>query len=306
MATDDKIKIQKLHQIQQFFTCPPIPVQTLVSQHIPKDIHLDVLRLDQIHPQLSGNKWFKLKYNILEAVAQHKSGLLSFGGAWSNHLHALAWAGHELQIPTAGIVRGEQAHTATLQDCRKWGMQLHFIDRITYRRKSEPEMIAQFQANYPEYFIIPEGGDNEAGYRGCTEILNVTQRVQYDIIACAIGTATTFRGLASGLHTNTRLWGFPAFRGQEKLQEYLCAALPTNNWRIFPDYHFGGFGKITPAYVQQLHQLQDELKLPLDLVYTGKMFIGLLDLLKNQIIQPGQKLLMVHTGGLQGNRSLYQ
>lgn len=306
MATDDKIKIQKLHQIQQFFTCPPIPVQTLVSQHIPKDIHLDVLRLDQIHPQLSGNKWFKLKYNILEAVAQNKSGLLSFGGAWSNHLHALAWAGHELQIPTAGIVRGDQVDTVTLQDCKTWGMVLHFVDRNTYRNKSQPEYQAKIQALYPDYYLIPEGGDNAAGFQGCTEILNAIPHSDYAVIACAIGTATTFRGLAQGLKASTELWGFPAFRGQELLLTQLNATLSNKNWRIFPDYHFGGFGKITPAYVQQLHQLQDELKLPLDLVYTGKMFIGLLDLLKNQIIQPGQKLLMVHTGGLQGNRSLYQ
>ncbi len=304
MAIDDKIKAQQLHQIRQFFTCPPIPVQTLHSKHIPKDIRLDILRLDQIHPQLSGNKWFKLKYNILEAVAQQKKGLLSFGGVWSNHLYALAWVGHKLQIPTAGIVRGDQIDTATLRDCKTWGMDLHFVDRITYRNKSEPEYLEHIQALFPDFYVVPEGGDNEAGYIGCTEILNLELHTQYDTIASAIGTATTFRGLAHRLPPSTQLWGFPAFRGHDQLLAQLNASISSHNWRIFPEYHQGGFGKIPSSYVQRWRELQRELNIPLDLVYTGKMMLGLLDLIQQQIICSGQKILIVHTGGLQGNRSL--
>lgn len=289
--------------IEQFFLSSDTQIQTLYSeQAVKRKIQLDVLRLDLMHAQISGNKWFKLKYNLLQAAEQGFTKVLSFGGAYSNHLHALAYACHFLGMESIGFVRGEEVDNPTLRDCQSWGMQLSWMDRETYRQKKQPTVYHQLQKDYPDYFIIPEGGDNEAGYQGCCEIVSKSMLDEYDIFACPIGTATTFRGIASSLDNRHQAWGFPAFKGHEILRSQLEKSHAGKNIQLFTEYHFGGFGKYTPALLEWMKLFEDKHQIPLDQVYTVKMFFGVIDLLnKNQLPQQS-RILLIHTGGLQGNR----
>jgi len=296
MAADGK-------NIEQLFLSSETQIQTLYSeQAVKRKIQLDVLRLDLMHAQISGNKWFKLKYNLLQAAEQGFTKVLSFGGAYSNHLHALAYACHFLGMESIGFVRGEEVDNPTLRDCQSWGMQLSWMNRETYRQKKQPTVYNQLQKDYPDYFIIPEGGDNEAGYQGCCEIVSKSMLDEYDIFACPIGTATTFRGIASSLDNRHQAWGFPAFKGHETLRSQLEKSLAGKNIQLFTEYHFGRFGKYTPALLEWMKLFEDTYRIPLDRVYTAKMFFGVFDLLnKNQLPQQS-RILLIHTGGLQGNR----
>lgn len=268
-----------------------------------KHCSLDLLRLDQLHPEISGNKWFKLKYNIEQALNENKKGLLSFGGAYSNHLHALAFAGKEFSLETVGIIRGEKVINDTLSDCERWGMKLHTITRSEYRQKYEPEFLHQLSDQFPGYLIIPEGGNNEAGIRGCAEILNHVALNRYDIIACAVGTGATFTGLLQSALPQQKLLGFTAVKNGGYLSEEIRKHTQQTNWELITEYHFGGFAKSDPGLLRFMQQLKADNDLQLDFIYTAKMMFGLFDLMKNGQLS-NQRVLAIHTGGLQGNRSL--
>ncbi len=275
----------------------PIDVDTL---RIDKaDVSVDVLRLDQIHSTISGNKWFKLKYNLLEAQQNGFDAILSFGGAYSNHLHALAYAGKLFGIKTIGIVRGEDVSNPTLNDCVRWGMELKFVSRATYRKKAEPTFLTELQQTYPNSFIVPEGGDNTLGQQGCVEILNPLDITSYDILCCSIGTGTTICGLAAVF--KKEIWGFAPFKNALSLKEKLTQSVP--HLHYIDTYHFGGFGKTKPELIDYMQVFQEKYGFALDRVYTAKMFFGIEDLLRTSVLLQNKKMLVVHTGGLQGNRS---
>jgi 1-aminocyclopropane-1-carboxylate deaminase len=266
-------------------------------------IQLDMLRLDLLHPAISGNKWFKLKYNIEYALEHNFTSLVSFGGAYSNHLHAMAYAGKEAGLKTIGYIRGEEVQNPTLMGCKDWGMKLHFVSRTDYKHKNELEFLETLQQMHPDAYIIPEGGSNSLGLKGCLEIVTVSDTSQYDHICCAVGTATTLTGIAQSLLPHQSAIGFTAMKNGSYLKDTISLTVNHHRWDLETEYHFGGFGKKNHSLVDFIHSFKLEQNIELDIVYTAKMMIGLLDLIQQHKFRSGSKILAIHTGGIQGNRS---
>jgi len=269
-----------------------------------QDIQLDLLRIDVLHPEISGNKWFKLKYNITYALEHNYNTLISFGGAYSNHLHALAYAGFEAGLKTIGIVRGEPVDNPTLSDCVRWGMELQFISREKYKQKKEPHYLEELQHAYPHAMLIPEGGSNDLGLKGCTEIISITDTTCYDVFACAIGTGTTFCGIANALLPHQDALGYTALKQGEYLKETFEKEISHPRWQLQTEAHCGGFGKRNQELLDFMARFQAEQHIELDVVYTGKMCLGLQKDIEQNRFRHGTKILAIHTGGLQGNRTL--
>ncbi|MHC5857629.1 1-aminocyclopropane-1-carboxylate deaminase/D-cysteine desulfhydrase [Nostoc sp.] len=300
----------------------PPPLQQINSEiALDTGVDLYVLRLDLMHPWVNGNKWFKLKYNLLEAKEKNFTTLLTFGGAYSNHIYATAAAGNLFGFRTIGVIRGEERLplNPTLNFAVQQGMQLVYLNRETYRQRNTPALHEYLQQRFGEVFIIPEGGSNLNGVRGCTEIVNEAMATAgyahaFDYICVACGTATTLAGIALSLHQKQRAIAFPvlkngAFLAQEiesLLTNYLASGLPAPysspaSWELVCDYHFGGYAKVNNELRLFSQQFTQEHGVPLDYVYTAKMFYGVMDLLKQGFFCRGVRLLLVHTGGLQGN-----
>lgn len=285
------------------------PLQQLHSKVWEEQgIALWVKREDLLHPTISGNKWRKLKYNLQEAKRLQHDTLLTFGGAYSNHIAAVAAAGQEFGFKTIGIIRGEEhlPLNPTLSFATSAGMALHYISREAYRQKSEPLYLAQLAELFGNPYIIPEGGTNELAVQGCTEIVTDIP-IDYDYICCASGTGGTIAGIIAGLEGNKQVLGFPALKGSEFLKEEIEQLIHRynggryDNWQLITDYHFGGYAKVKPELLDFIRSFQQEHQLPLEPVYTGKMFYGLVDLIRGGFFPKGSRIVAVHTGGLQGN-----
>jgi 1-aminocyclopropane-1-carboxylate deaminase len=271
-------------------------------------VRLGILRLDAIHPLVSGNKWFKLKENIKLAQAADATTLLTFGGAFSNHLLAAAAAARELGLSSAGIVRGWHGRdnpSPTLQQCAALDMQLEYVSRETYQRKNDADYLGLLRERYPGAYIIPEGGDNEAGIHGAMAIAGYIPQDAH-IVAAAIGTGTTFTGILKGLDGSRQVLGFPVMKGGRYLQEAIARQAPntTSRWLLQDQYHFGGFARYTASLLAFMNRFYQQHGIPLDFVYTGKMIYGIFDMISKGVIPPGSHMIAVHTGGLQGNRSV--
>lgn len=251
-----------------------------------------LLRLDRLHASVSGNKWFKLRLNLEAARAQHKNHILTFGGAHSNHLLACAAACRELGFAFTALVRGEanEQESPTLLNIRAMGAEIRALDREEYRQKTEPGFLEALVRQYAGSYIIPEGGDNELGIRGCEAILT-EETAMYQTICCAVGTGTTFRGLERALRPGQQLVGFPVLKG--------FAAYQTANASYCNAYHFGGYARHTDALLDFKNEFETSQKIPLDYVYTAKLLYGVCELMeKNMLRGP---VLAIHSGGLQGN-----
>ena len=282
----------------------PLSISTLSDKRLAeKNTHIDVLRLDLWHPEISGNKWFKLKYNLEQAQKEKKKNLLSFGGAYSNHLHALAFAGKEFSFNTVGIIRGEEVMNDTLSDCKKWGMELHFIPRNEYKDKYNSQFLEKIQSQFPHHYLIPEGGNNALGLQGCKEILKNIDISTYQFIACAVGTSTTFTGLIESAYPQHHLIGFSALKNGFYLNDEIKKNTNKLNWELNHDYHFGGFAKSNVSLLEWMKHFKKLHGIELDFIYTAKMMYGLFDMIHKDEFKNG-RLLAIHTGGLQGNRSL--
>jgi 1-aminocyclopropane-1-carboxylate deaminase len=272
-------------------------------------VSVSVLRLDKLHPIVSGNKLFKLHYLIQSALRQRSEGIVSFGGAYSNHLVATAFACKEIGLKSTGFVRGEQpvVLSHTLQACRAYGMELKFISRQQYDQKEHPEFLNSLQLAYPKYVCIPEGGYHPMGAEGAALINNwIPSNTSH--ICCAVGTATTLSGLARGLKKEQQLVGFPVIKNMEDIEQRmaLLSSQPydSRQLHILKDYHFGGYAKKTKTLIDSMNVLYERHQLPTDFVYTGKMMFGVMDCISKGFFQKGSDILCVHTGGLQGNVSL--
>ncbi|MBW4557178.1 MAG: pyridoxal-phosphate dependent enzyme [Trichormus sp. ATA11-4-KO1] len=278
-------------------------------------VELSVLRLDCLHPLVNGNKWFKLKYNLLEAKQQNLTTLLTFGGAYSNHIFATAAAGNLLGFRTIGVIRGEERLplNPTLSFAVQQGMQLVYLNRESYRQRHTSELQKDLRQCFGEIFIISEGGSNLNGVRGCTEIVGEVEEA-FNIICLACGTGTTLAGITLSLNQKQRVIGFPVLKNggfltQEiasLLENYLASGLPAPNnspaaWELVCDYHMGGYAKVNDELVMFRQQFEQAHGIPLDYVYTAKMFYGVMDLLQQGFFHKGDRLLLIHTGGLQGN-----
>ncbi|NDK56851.1 1-aminocyclopropane-1-carboxylate deaminase/D-cysteine desulfhydrase [Pontibacter fetidus] len=277
----------------------------LLQQH---NLTLWVKREDLLHPHISGNKWRKLKYNLQEAKALGKETIITFGGAYSNHIAATAAAGAEFGFKTIGIIRGEEhlPLNPTLQFATAQGMELHYVTREAYRQKSESAFLAELAEKYNQPYLVPEGGTNQLAVKGCTEILeDVT--IDFDVICCASGTGGTIAGVIAGLKGEKQVLGFPALKGGDFLKEeieqlvYNYSGAYYSNWQLITDYHFGGYAKVKPELLHFIQEFQKQHHIPLEPVYTGKLFYGLFDLISKGYFPEGTRIVAIHTGGLQGN-----
>jgi 1-aminocyclopropane-1-carboxylate deaminase len=271
--------------------------------NLPKGISLVIKREDLIHPFVSGNKFRKLKYNLLQAKAENQSTLLTFGGAYSNHIAAVAYAGKENGFQTIGIIRGDELgdkieSNPTLKFAQECGMQFEFVSRETYRLKTEATFLEQLQQQYGSFYLIPEGGTNAFAIKGCEEILTPDD-ASFDYVACAIGTGGTISGIINSVLPHQKVLGFPALKGNF-LQDEIRNFVRQDNWELITDYHFGGYGKVTNDLIDWINQFYDQTQIPLDPVYTGKMVFGIVDLIAKNYFPENAKILLIHTGGLQG------
>jgi 1-aminocyclopropane-1-carboxylate deaminase len=282
---------------------PPIQARIQFITCI-QNVELHLLREDEIHSRISGNKYRKLKYNLEAYSKGNKDALLTFGGAFSNHISAVAAAGKEFNIPTIGIIRGEELvdkfqENPTLNEAFENGMKLHFISRTDYREKSTPEFQQKLRSQFGNVFILPEGGTNELAIKGCEEILG-DHTQDFDWISASIGTGGTISGLIRSKKSHQKVLGFPALKDSEFLKEDIKNWTQTQDFEIFPDYHFGGYGKITAEFIDFLNDFTQEYNVNLDPIYTGKMVYGLMEKMKEGFFPPKSKILAIHTGGLQG------
>lgn len=271
-----------------------IPLQKIETTFLKeKEINLFILRLDLVHPYISGNKWFKLKYNMEEAKRQGKSTLLTFGGAYSNHIIATAAAGKDFGFKTIGIIRGEELNendNSVLQFAKDCGMELLFVSREQYRKKS-------FH-NSDEFYMLPEGGTNELAVKGCSEISSLIG-IQFDYMSCAVGTGGTIAGIVSSLKKNQKAIGFPVLKGGGFLKNEIEKLVQTNaNFELQTEYHFGGYAKKNEELLSFISDFKSNHNIQLDFVYTGKMMFGIFDLIMKNHFQKGSTIVAVHTGGL--------
>lgn len=278
-----------------------IPTEYLPAQK--NGITVAIRREDLIHPFVSGNKFRKLKYNLLQAKVENRTTLLTFGGAFSNHIAAVAFAGKENNFKTIGIIRGDELHdkiqeNPTLKFAQENGMQFEFVSRSDYSNKEKPEFIDQLKQKFGSFYLIPEGGTNDLAIKGCEEILTLEDS-QFDYICCAVGTGGTISGLINSALPAQKVLGFPALKG-DFLQEEICKFAKTDNWQLITDYHFGGYGKMNLELIHFINNFLESNKIPLDPVYTSKMAFGILDLIDKNYFPANSKILMIHTGGLQG------
>lgn len=282
--------------------------QVFLSELQEKKIQLFIKREDTIHPEVSGNKFRKLKYNLVEARNQKKTTILTFGGAFSNHILATAAAGNSEGFKTIGIIRGDElgidikktmTTNETLKRAYEYGMQFDFVSREQYRNKTDHDFIKDLEEKYGDFYIIPEGGTNELAVKGCEEILT-TEDQQFDYICSCVGTGGTISGIINSAQPQQRVVGFQALKGGFLKEEIKPFVRNNKNWELIEAYHFNGYGKYNIELIEFINTFKRETKIPLDPIYTGKMMFGILDLIQKNRFPPGSKVLAIHTGGLQG------
>ena len=272
-----------------------------------RKISLFIKREDLNHPFISGNKWHKLKYNLQEAQKQGKNTLLTFGGAYSNHIYAVAAAGKIFNFKTIGVIRGEEhlPLNPTISFAQDKGMQIYYLDRSSYRKKNSAEIINHLQNKFGDFYLLPEGGTNELAVKGCSEIINRVD-IEFDFICCPCGTGGTLAGLISGLNGKKFALGFAVLKGASFLKENVTALIQStnvnvfHNWDINLDYHFGGYAKVDERLLDFVHKFSTHTKIPIEPIYTGKMLFGIYDLATKGFFKEGNRIFAIHTGGLQG------
>jgi 1-aminocyclopropane-1-carboxylate deaminase len=292
------------------------PLQVITHPLLSKqNITLSIKRDDLLDPNISGNKWRKLKYNLLYAEAHKIKHIVSFGGAFSNHIHALAAASHCFGFKTTGIIRGEPhyASNPTLSDAQRWGMQLEFVDRKTYRNKDQADYLTLLQTEYPDAYIIPEGGSNQLATIGVEEVvkeivasLSMQSAQPVDHIFTATGSAGTLAGLVSGALQYTPLTtihGVAVLKDAQYLTNTVNTLVSQSDkvsWHLHTQFHEGGYGKVSPELRLFCHAFTQQTAIPIEPIYTGKMFYALWQLIKQGYFAKGSHIVAVHTGGLQG------
>jgi len=280
----------------------------LFSQH---NVHVQIKRDDLLHNIISGNKWRKLKYNLKHLIQQKYCGAISFGGSYSNHIHAFAFACYQQKIPCIGIIRGEKEYqnNYTLTWARHWGMTCHFVDRKTYRRRFDQDFLAELQNQYPNHFIVPEGGSNHLAIKGVSELITeLDQQTAFDTLITPVGSGGTLAGLISGdslLNKQHNILGIAVLKQAEYLEKEISNLLPEhakrhNDWQLITDLHRGGYAKFTANDIARIVAFSEQTQLPFEPVYSGKMLLGFLDLLAQGHFSANERIVLLHTGGMQG------
>ena len=269
-----------------------------------KEVRLFIKRIDKVHSFVSGNKWFKLKYNLLEAEKQGLNTLLTFGGAYSNHIAATAFAAQEKGFKSIGIIRGEEhlPLNPTLCFAIENGMKLHYVSRNYYKDKTSTDFLVKLKAQFGDFYLIPEGGTNELAIQGAAEILGFNDYQDY--ICCAVGTGGTIAGIINASNDKQTVIGFPAVKGFEQLEKDVIYWTNAANYKFINDYVGNGFAKINKDLVDFINEFNVTHDVPLDTIYTGKMLMGILDLVAKDYFPKGSSILAIHTGGLQGNKGM--
>lgn len=281
------------------------PVFDLTSKEARNaDVAVRLKREDLNHPNISGNKWWKLKYNLEEAHKSGKKLLLTFGGAYSNHLYATASAAKESDLACIGVVRGEETLplNSTLSFVTQQGMSLYYVNREDYRRKKEKSFVASLQDRFGDFYLIPEGGTNALAIKGVEEWgNNLKSELDFDYLCLPVGTGGTLAGLIKAL-PDKKIIGFSSLKGGGFLEGEITTwvGVDRKNWQLETDYHFGGYGKTNDQLNKFIRQFESLHQVPLDHVYMGKMIYGVMDLIKKNRFEKGAKILVLHTGGLQG------
>jgi 1-aminocyclopropane-1-carboxylate deaminase len=289
------------------FNTSNISIDTITNDCLrEKKVSLTVVRLDKIHPVVSGNKLFKLHYFLKEAIQSSLPGILTFGGAYSNHLVATAYACKITGLKSVGIVRGEKPVilSPTLIACMEYGMQLHFIPRTEYDKKEEIDFLNNLPYEWKQYLVVPEGGFHPKGAAGAALIMDLVDESTTHICT-ALGTATTLAGILTGAKENQQVIGIPVLKGMVDIADRISVL--TNSihpFQLMEGYHFGGYAKKTSELILFMNQLYQQYGLPTDFVYTAKMMFAVLDGIEKDLFAPGSKIACLHTGGLQGNASL--
>ncbi len=274
---------------------------------ISNTIRLDIKREDLIHPFISGNKYRKLTYNIAFAKANNYTSLLTFGGAYSNHIAATAAAGKEYGFDTIGIIRGDElAHdlektletNPTLSYARSCGMNLQFVSRSEYRAKDNEDYLKTLRERFKNPYILPEGGTNTLAIKGCEEILGEIDK-EYDYICCAVGTGGTISGIINTSGAPQKVLGFPALK-EAFLHDEISKYTNAQHWELIRDYHFGGYAKVSKTLIDFMNNFYESHKIIVDPIYTGKMMFGIFDLISKGYFPQNSRILAIHTGGLQG------
>jgi 1-aminocyclopropane-1-carboxylate deaminase len=270
-----------------------------------KKISATVLRLDLIHPVISGNKWFKLRYYLDEAKQQNKQTIVTFGGAWSNHIVAVACACSLNGINSIGIIRGEESaiYSDTLKAAAEYEMKFLFINRSDYREKKVPSALIN-----PDVYIISEGGYGEKGAEGFATALNYCDKNNFTHFICAVGTGTMMAGIIKAVSDEQQIIGMPVLKNNPELLPSIKKLLGIKelqkNYNLVEGFHFGGYAKHTPQLLSFMNSLYNESGIATDFVYTGKLFFAVQQLIQENYFAPGSRLLVIHSGGLQGNNSL--
>ena len=284
------------------------PLQVIEDERLDRaGVSLLIKREDLIHPLVSGNKWHKLKYNLTAARQQGYGTLLSFGGAYSNHIHALAAAARAHGFQSVGVIRGEpyEPLNPTLQFAVEQGMRLHYLNRLAYRRKYEADILDALRARFGDFYLIPEGGSNPLGVRGCGDIVTDIDQA-FDVLVCACGTGATLAGLVAGLEGRARALGIAVLKGagflNGEVRRFLAevGAPACDNWSLALDFHCGGYAKTSPGLLAFMSDFERRHAIPLDPVYTGKMLYGLFELIGKGEFARGTTIVAIHSGGLQG------
>ena len=279
-----------------------VPLHEIIDSVLnDKALRVFVKREDLIHDKISGNKWRKLYYNLQYAKEKRYSTLVTFGGAYSNHIAATAAAGNMFGFKTIGFIRGEE-HTplnSTLQYAQKYGMEFRYVDRSTYKEKDSVKFQDKYLSSFQNYYLIPEGGTNELAVKGCEEILTDIE-IDFDVVCCAIGTGGTISGIINTLKKHQKAIGFPALKGAGFINEDISVYAKNTRWELNLDYHFGGYAKVSSSLIEFINNFKEKHKIPLDPVYTGKMMFGLWDLIEKDYFRRDSVIVVIHTGGLQG------
>ena len=283
----------------------PSPIQKLNDPLFDeKGLEVYVKREDLIHPVIMGNKWRKLKYNLLKAKAGGHKTILTMGGAFSNHIIASAAAASENGFHSIGIIRGEELtkeSNPTLIAASQYGMELIFVSRNQYRNIRED--IRQFDGFQEDYYYLPEGGTNSLAINGCAELIGELN-IDFDYICTPFGTGGTMAGILKGLNGQKEVLGFPVLKGafvNKSFQELLNVMnLSFNNYQLIDQYHFGGYGKVNNELIHFINEFTEKHDLLLDPIYTGKMFFGIMDLIKQGLFKQNIRIILLHTGGIQG------
>jgi 1-aminocyclopropane-1-carboxylate deaminase len=270
-------------------------------------LNVSIKRDDSIHPIISGNKWRKLKFNLEFAKKHNYAGVISFGGSFSNHIHALAYACQQQGLKSIGIIRGEKEYVNnfTLSMAQKWGMELQFVDRKTYRIREDQDYLAELQKLYPEYLIVPEGGSNTLALTGVGEIITeLNQQCEFDTLLTPVGSGGTLAGLIKADVNQHKIIGIAVLKQDDYLAEHVNALLDNSsnysNWQIMSQFHCGGYAKFSKEDAQKILIFNQQTGFTFEPVYSGKMILALLALIEQQYFPKGHRIVILHTGGLQG------